>query len=75
MERFWFEHSYLLYLAVLGLFFICSYLLRRMFRIHEDNMTKICSSVSDLYDKYNNHETRLAHIEGEHKVFTARGVH
>ncbi len=30
---------------------------------------------ADLYEKYDNHESRLSHIEGEHKVFTQKGRH
>ena len=69
MDTFWTQHSYLLYLAMLGLFALCCYLLKHLFSVHENKLIEICSGVTDLYDKYNNHEYRLSHLEGEHKVY------
>ena len=58
MDRFWIEHSYLLYVLVIGLFALVGFLLRKI-------INSGVSAIDDLYDKYNNHEGRISHIEGQ----------
>ena len=66
MEQYIAQHGYLFYMVALALAGIVAWFIKRSV----DAMDKIGDSVSDLYDKYNDHEHRLSSIEGEHRIFT-----
>jgi hypothetical protein len=70
MDQFVTGHPYLFYAIVVILGFIVAFFIRQWFRGNLDALEKITESVSDLYNKYNDHETRLSHLEGEHKIFS-----
>jgi hypothetical protein len=36
---------------------------------------QVDESQKKLWEKFDSHETRLSRIEGEHKAFTAKGIH
>lgn len=54
----------LAYLAIV----IIGYFIVRTLRQIDRNQT-------DLWHRSDDHEIRLSHIEGEHKIFTSRGGH
>ncbi len=47
---------------------IISFFLVRTLRQVDKNQAK-------LFEKFENHESRLSNLEGEHKAFTQKGIH
>ena len=70
MDQFVSGHPYLLFIMVIVVGLVVAFFIRQLFRGNLDALEKITESVSDLYNKYNDHETRLSHLEGEHKIFS-----
>jgi 4-hydroxybenzoate polyprenyltransferase len=65
-EPSWAEHLDLVTVLISGLFIIISYFIIRTLRTFERNQDL-------LFDKYNNFEKRLSHIEGAHEARTGQG--
>lgn len=81
MDKFIAEHSYMFYIANTILILLIGWLVRKLFAsildewkqaIHaaKKDIEKACNSITDLYNKYNDHEHRLSNIEGEHRVLS-----
>lgn len=81
MDKFILEHAWLFYLLNTLLIILVGWLVRALFqRILEEWQTAMtdirtdiersCGGITDLYNKYNDHEHRLSHIEGEHTILS-----
>jgi len=66
MDKFWMEHSALLYFIVVGMFGFVCYLIKMVISQSVKNMETIGHSISDLYNKYNTLEHSLSVLQGEH---------
>ncbi len=75
MEKFISEHAYLWYFANTALIVLTAWAIKRLIGDAAATLAKACKSIDDLYAKYNDHEHRLSHIEGEHSVFSKLGNH
>jgi hypothetical protein len=60
-EPSWTEHADVVTILISGLFLIISYFIIRTLRTFEKNQDL-------LFDKYNNFEKRLSHLEGAHEA-------
>lgn len=63
VEPSWFEHVDLMQVLIGGLFIIVSWFLVR-------TLKKIDANQDKLFTKYENHETRLSNLEGQHNART-----
>jgi hypothetical protein len=70
MDQFVGQNPYLFYAIAVALALVVAWFIRKYFQDNINALREVTGSISDLYAKYNNHETRLSHLEGEHKVFS-----
>lgn len=70
MEQYIAQHGWLFYMIAIFLAGVVAFFIKRIADSCVSAIDKVGESVSDLYDKYNDHEHRLSSIEGEHKIFT-----
>jgi len=70
LENYIAQHGWLFYFFAVFLASVVAWLVKRVADRAMDAFDKVGASVSDLYNKYNDHEHRLSSIEGEHRIFT-----
>lgn len=75
MEQYVSQHGWLFYMIAIGLAGVVVWFIKRVADSCVKAIDKVGESVSDLYAKYNDHEHRLSHIEGEHRIFTTLKGH
>lgn len=59
----WFEHVDLMQILIGALFLIVAWFICRTLKSIDTNQ-------KSLFEKYDDHETRLSHLEGEHRIRT-----